>query len=1000
MDSSKTKARRFSKLIEVFLLFILCIIPLIYLHFYFAEQSIKIEKINSELAKEKLLTEMTRVQEELVPENYIEKAFASLEQHLGIPDLSNERLFPTDSNESKQDYIDKNFIKNSKEFLKEKYGIEPFFMLSLGRDLENLNVESEDNIFPNQEDKNDFIYSIIDEFFIKTSISKSYFAKNSSNYKNINNKIETALRKGKSYETEFARNISIFSKAYGMDKQCLSFYSNKFGNQRSYQYHNSFILNRNNSIRGIIGYYYACIKASEISIEKILNNVFYNENKSHIIRTIQNEATDVPVFGITQRGEYFYKSPFPSHLFNLIADQKVKNTYISDKFREFFNNHSINIILDDSANENPYIDYQKKTDIFSMLFIAFFALICINKIFGIIKLKQSLSKKIRYIVLIAVILPLIGIWIISHLTYQNIKATYLNNCQKIISARFSLFNKILEDEISYNSIHSLRFKKYFSDRYYQYSPETFYKTFAKEALDSNWSIYAYLIPRTTILDKYGNIGYKSNLGFKLSERELVKLSPIYRLVTDINMLDPNSKANQRNQQQIEAITGFGSNYVNNFSSSNLLAQEGYLLPNRAMNIRLKNTTQLVASKENPYTPTILLDSDISMSNSYVKLFKVINSKYTSLLSYEDNSCKIEFAISNRSEMEIIKEIDNNAEHPFKSYLLENTNKALKNKNSGTETIEKEKELVINSWQYSNDNQIILSAVAIMPRNTGNYLNSYTLALVLFIYSFLVICLLADLLSEALLSPIKALSGFVDIISNESLNVATVIETGDELQELGETFNQMSEGLCENEKMKRFVSDKLLQSIKNDEENRIKKAKVTILSSDIRSFTTISEQNSPETVVSLLNDYFTIMQGCIVKYGGSVEKIVGDAISAAFYEDQSPEYALNACKAALEMRKSLKIFNEERSSEELFTIENGIGISTGEVIIGFAGRNSRRREFLLIGKILKEAENLESMTKTAESSKVYIDKETFEEIKGKIALCPQKNSDVYFRELKL
>ncbi len=144
-----------------------------------------------------------------------------------------------------------------------------------------------------------------------------------------------------------------------------------------------------------------------------------------------------------------------------------------------------------------------------------------------------------------------------------------------------------------------------------------------------------------------------------------------------------------------------------------------------------------------------------------------------------------------------------------------------------------------------------------------------------------------------------------------------------------------------------------------------------------------------------------MEESIVKYGGSIEKIVGDAISAAFYEDKNPEYALNACKAALEMRESLKRFNEERKSKGLFTIENGIGLASGSVMIGFAGVKARRREFLLMGNIIKSAESLEAMTKQAVSSKVFVDKQTYDFVNDKVNFCPENTeSETFYREILL
>ena len=151
---------------------------------------------------------------------------------------------------------------------------------------------------------------------------------------------------------------------------------------------------------------------------------------------------------------------------------------------------------------------------------------------------------------------------------------------------------------------------------------------------------------------------------------------------------------------------------------------------------------------------------------------------------------------------------------------------------------------------------------------------------------------------------------------------------------------MSVAIKQKEQIKRYVSDKLIQSV---ESNRVlevgdgKQEKVTILSSDIRNFTAISEQYEPYVIVEMLNTYFTRMQQTISDNGGIIDKYIGDAIQAVFYEEPNKEnQVIRASKAAIAMRKALKEYNEERKKENLFTIENGIGIDTDSAITGTIG----------------------------------------------------------------
>lgn len=245
---------------------------------------------------------------------------------------------------------------------------------------------------------------------------------------------------------------------------------------------------------------------------------------------------------------------------------------------------------------------------------------------------------------------------------------------------------------------------------------------------------------------------------------------------------------------------------------------------------------------------------------------------------------------------------------------------------------------------------------------------------LLLYAILAVILISDVLADIFLAPVNAMLSFVNRLAQNDLGAKIEIKSGDEFEELGNSFNQMSEGLRQREKMRRFVSDRLFSSIESDgDKTRPTKTCLSVLSSDIRSFTTLSEQYPPEDIVSLLNDYFTSMEEAISQHSGSIEKIVGDAITAAFYPaPHLPEPAIRACRAALAMRQHLQLFNQLRAKENKFTIETGIGIASGEAVMGFAAGQARKREFVLIGEVMHRAEDLEAQTKHGKTSRIFID----------------------------
>ena len=140
--------------------------------------------------------------------------------------------------------------------------------------------------------------------------------------------------------------------------------------------------------------------------------------------------------------------------------------------------------------------------------------------------------------------------------------------------------------------------------------------------------------------------------------------------------------------------------------------------------------------------------------------------------------------------------------------------------------------------------------------------------------------------------------------------------------------------------------------------------VTILFSDIRGFTSMSETMEEDEIIGHLDEYFTEMVECVNHHGGTLHKFIGDAIMAVWGDviSEGPEIdARNAVRAALEMRKALARLNEKWLSEgrQLFRI--GIGLNQGRVLVGNIGA-PQRMEFTVIGDTVNAASRIEGMTK--------------------------------------
>lgn len=127
-----------------------------------------------------------------------------------------------------------------------------------------------------------------------------------------------------------------------------------------------------------------------------------------------------------------------------------------------------------------------------------------------------------------------------------------------------------------------------------------------------------------------------------------------------------------------------------------------------------------------------------------------------------------------------------------------------------------------------------------------------------------------------------------------------------------------------------------------------RSEVTILNSDIRGFTQLAREMDPDDVVEMLNDYFGVLVPVIFKYGGTIDKFMGDAILAVFGSPEpDPKQHQNAVLAALDMQAAVTRLNEARQSRGAEVREFGIGIHSGEVVHGFVG-TANRMEFTVIG----------------------------------------------------
>ena len=140
---------------------------------------------------------------------------------------------------------------------------------------------------------------------------------------------------------------------------------------------------------------------------------------------------------------------------------------------------------------------------------------------------------------------------------------------------------------------------------------------------------------------------------------------------------------------------------------------------------------------------------------------------------------------------------------------------------------------------------------------------------------------------------------------------------------------------------------------------------TVMFSDIRGFTSLVEQQSPDETIELLNTYYALMFDAIIGNGGVVNQMIGDGLMAVFGAPLSlADHSAAAVQAALDMMEMIDLLNADRAVAEAPLIRIGIGIATGEMVAGYTG-TQQRATYTCIGDTVNRAARLEAHTKEAQ-----------------------------------
>ena len=272
---------------------------------------------------------------------------------------------------------------------------------------------------------------------------------------------------------------------------------------------------------------------------------------------------------------------------------------------------------------------------------------------------------------------------------------------------------------------------------------------------------------------------------------------------------------------------------------------------------------------------------------------------------------------------------------------------------------------------------------------------------------------------------STLSRQAGMAASEKKNLSVDMEAPSEIGHVAERFNGLLSELNTSDRNRREVTTKLMIYAKEIEEYQEKlkhealvrerlgryvggnvvehllstgedvllknqKQTATILFADIRSFTRISESMQPEMVITMLNEYFDAMVNIIFKHNGILDKFIGDELMAVFgLVGDGDHGSLNAVRCAMEMRQAVHNLMLERNKAGLPVFEVGIGINTGEVVVGSLG-SKNRMDYTVIGDTVNVASRLVNITG---GQQIVTGEKTFQQCESEIPMQPREKVTV-------
>jgi class 3 adenylate cyclase len=239
-------------------------------------------------------------------------------------------------------------------------------------------------------------------------------------------------------------------------------------------------------------------------------------------------------------------------------------------------------------------------------------------------------------------------------------------------------------------------------------------------------------------------------------------------------------------------------------------------------------------------------------------------------------------------------------------------------------------------------------------------------------------------------PISALTTGMARVAGGDLSLRLPVRSRDEIGRVTGDFNGMVEGLRQREFIRntfgRYVSPEVARTLLESPEGLKfggEKRDITVLMSDLRGYTQFAEQGDPARVMEILNDYLARMTDIIIAYGGTINEFIGDAIFAVYGAPVAHrEHAERAAASALAMQRAMADINRLYAERGWPRFEMGIGLNTGEAVVGNIG-SEQRAKYAVVGAAVNLAARVEGCTV---GGQIFLSPATYERLRDLVEVA--------------